>query len=547
MTDSDMDHFSSMEQQTEHTNDMPQGVDDEWENSLGETDSVPKSQRICRLMCITNNTGFMILLWTMTTMLLSGNSFNWFISTSPYFQRHDQQVTILYPLSAVTALVLTLYPVFSVLGDYFPGKLWPIVTVSFSLTIIGTAVTFTLIATIGNPYLTQILGFGMILSASGVFQANIIQYAMDTMQGQTSPKRSTFLHWYYWATYTPCVLISVWFGAYQFGIPSAYKLADFLAIPVLGLLILLGLLVTCIVRQCSEGSRNVTSRHVHENPVKQIGQVTWVALRRKSHPALSRLDLAKRSNGGPLSDERVDDVKHFWRVFLVFISMFGFFFWDNTRSTVFIHSVIYNDPSVFSEPSSQVTTVIVIFLGIPIYQIFIRPFLGNRLPSVVVRIMLGLLLQLLTSLLLVGVNGWMAGDLRSNPTSNISLCYLETNSTTVHHHASETISFSLLYIPQAMNGLSQMLVFIGALELVLTQAPRTMQGLLIGLWYAMQSIHTMVGIVELASCAVYYWEYYILKTVIVLASIVTYSIAVFLCSHKRNTSKYQLLTDTTEI
>ena len=46
-----------------------------------------------------------------------------------------------------------------------------------------------------------------------------------------------------------------------------------------------------------------------------------------------------------------------------------------------------------------------------------------------------------------------------------------------------------------------------------------MQGLLIASWYAMQSIHVTVSIVETATCAVIYWQYYIMKIVTISVSL----------------------------
>ena len=45
-----------------------------------------------------------------------------------------------------------------------------------------------------------------------------------------------------------------------------------------------------------------------------------------------------------------------------------------------------------------------------------------------------------------------------------------------------------MIVPQILNGLAQLLVHMTTLEFICAQAPRTMQGLLIGLCYAMFSI-----------------------------------------------------------
>ena len=52
-------------------------------------------------------------------------------------------------------------------------------------------------------------------------------------------------------------------------------------------------------------------------------------------------------------------------------------------------------------------------------------------------------------------------------------------------------------IPQLLNGLSSLLVSMTVFEFICAQAPRTTQGLLIGLWYATFSIRYLaVGILD---------------------------------------------------
>ena len=550
-----------MEEQ-EYSDEIQSTVDDNEEDDVSEvTGIVPKSRIVCKRMFVTSNTGIMILLWTMTTMVFSGNSFYWYLTTVPYFQHSDQVVSVLFPFSAVCALLLLLYPVLALLGDCFPGQLWPIVIASALPNLIGLIIVLVLVSTVGEPYLTLIVGFGLMLLSCGVFKANVIPYARDAIPNPTPSNLSTFLHWYYWATYAPCLLMAVWFGAYQIDADPRIKVADFIAMPAIGLLIISALGLTCFIRQCRRGCWRFkrVPRPSHNNPIKQVGHVTWTALRRRrSRSTISGLDRAKLSHGGAYEDERVDDVKRFWHVFFTLLSLFGFCFWDDLRSTTFAHSVLYDDPLAFGKPSAQVMAVIIVFVGIPVYQILIRPFAGNQLPSATVRIMLGMMLEFLTAVLLIGINGWLEAQMASNSTLNQSLCAMTTNDTqleaanstansTAAYLSPPKSNYLLLYIPQATNGVSQMLVFIGVFELILSRAPRKMHGLLIGIWYAIQSLHPIVRVIGLASCAVFHWEYYVFKAVMVFVSTIAYAAAATLCFRKRQHPriKYQVLTDTT--
>ena len=69
-----------------------------------------------------------------------------------------------------------------------------------------------------------------------------------------------------------------------------------------------------------------------------------------------------------------------------------------------------------------------------------------------------------------------------------------------------------------------MLVFLTALEFILAQAPPTMQGFLIDLWYAMQSVNMGISIIGYMSCAAFYWQYYAAKLVLVFFSLILFAI-----------------------
>ena len=85
-------------------------------------------------------------------------------------------------------------------------------------------------------------------------------------------------------------------------------------------------------------------------------------------------------------------------------------------------------------------------------------------------------------------------------------------------------TFLWLIIPQVFNGLGQLLVNMTVLEFLCAQAPRSLQGLLIGLWYAMFSIRYLI--MRSLDSAVTSPEgvliYQVVRTGLVLLSLVMY-------------------------
>ena len=113
----------------------------------------------------------------------------------------------------------------------------------------------------------------------------------------------------------------------------------------------------------------------------------------------------------------------------------------------------------------------------------------------------------------------------------------------------ESFDWEILLIPPVINGLSQLLVFPAVIELILMDAPRVMHGLLIGLWYSLQSIHFIVSIIETATCAVLYWQYYLMKIALIFISIVSLGAAAIYNKRKQALFRNRLtpMEDRTEV
>ena len=80
-------------------------------------------------------------------------------------------------------------------------------------------------------------------------------------------------------------------------------------------------------------------------------------------------------------------------------------------------------------------------------------------------------------------------------------------------------------IPQLLNGLTSLLVSMTVFEFICAQAPRTTQGLLIGLWYATFSIrYLLVGLVEVFLFEKNSWLVFQgVKVFLILVSLVLFS------------------------
>ena len=85
-------------------------------------------------------------------------------------------------------------------------------------------------------------------------------------------------------------------------------------------------------------------------------------------------------------------------------------------------------------------------------------------------------------------------------------------------------TFLLTIIPSILQGLSILLVFMTALELICAQAPLRLKGLLIGLWYATFAVNYLLfGIPEIFLTDPIVWEvFHEVKAFLIFISLIVY-------------------------
>ena len=103
-------------------------------------------------------------------------------------------------------------------------------------------------------------------------------------------------------------------------------------------------------------------------------------------------------------------------------------------------------------------------------------------------------------------------------------CYNVRENSTTDEMFPADYYFLWLIFPQILNGLAQLLVNMTVLEFICAQAPRTMQGLLIGIWYAMFSIRylLMCSLDHVFNSSLGMLAYQAVRTGFILLSLILY-------------------------
>ena len=446
--------------------------------------------------------------------------------------------------STQTILVVThataylLYPLLGLLSDVYFTR-YKVIRLAFIIMILAACDCFlvffaivldlSLFHNITEHIIIMVMatpGVLSILLSLGLFEANAIQFGMDQLLESSSDQLCSFIHWYYWSSY---VGQFIWFlmsagivainSSYTGNVATkTYPMSDYvlnrrmLCIVLLQLtLAIVGLFV--LIRY----KKKLNIEKPGHNPLMLIYKVlkyAWKHTFPENRSAFTywendippRIDLGKNKYGGPFTTEEVEDTKSFFRILLLLFSLLGFHLSGHGYSTV-QHLMTKECPNTWlfiliGDPMNL--TTILIFTGIPLYQLINIRYHQKYIPNIFKRMWLGLLcclIKVIFEITLQIIQKQYATQ-QCSKYCPLFQCYsLITEATAnnfyndcgnINCRSGNSIFLILLVVPQVLQGLSFLLVFLSAIEFICAQAPLRLKGLLIGLWYASLSVHYLL-------------------------------------------------------
>ena len=455
-----------------------------------------------------------------------------------YHVRIHLQITLLF-LAVSQAIAYLLYPLLGWLSDVYFTR-YKVIRLAFIAMTIGEMITALVVLviliddkltyeTVPTIILLMVIAPGLLLMvlSLGLFEANAIQFGMDQLLESSSDQLSSFIHWYYWSGYAGHILLyiltvvmAVLESHCVIAKSHEYFTIDILPIYLTLCLALIQLILTIaglIVLIRNKQKLNIEKPG--HNPIKLIYKVlkyTWKHKFPENRSAFTywendippRLDLGKNKYGGPFTTEEVEDTKSFFRILLLLFSLLGFHLSGHGYSIA--QQLMMNECpntwllSLIGDPMNL--TIIVIFTCIPLYQLINTQYRQRYFPNIFKRMGLGLLCCLLK--VIIEITLQVTQELYStqqcgNDFAPLVNCYLmiskvNYNETCVnalsidHCTPGNSMFLILLVVPQILQGLSFILVFMSAIEFICAQAPLRLKGLLIGLWYASLSVHYLL-------------------------------------------------------
>ncbi len=470
-----------------------------------------------------------ILFWNALAYLLYGFLYNpdaiFVVAATSQFYSSDIFIPIGSGVYGLIAVWLLFYPLAGYLADVRYGRykvvrcgLLTMWLALFTFIVVGlalVAVYSILIHFVGSvPWLPLVNGVLVVLGVSGgllvlliyialsvgfaAFSANVIQFGIDQLRDSPTRDSFLFIHWFVLTMYIGLsvgklmwVVFSDILSVISFGIFGIAFFFFLIAVPV----------SLCFAKQ---------SLFIHDtglgNPYKEVARIVGFA--RKHSIPIQRsaftfweddiptgLNLGKNKYGGPFTTEQVENVKAFFGILLVLISLGPFFTADIAGSAILplvrLHFSGYSygiANTLFANGGTCYPLFIVLF--IPIFLKFLYPLFQRYATSILGRIGIGLCLTTVSLVCSLSMDKIGHDLLTANITSSL---FAAENFKGLYANPLNLNPYILT--PQnILIAISYTLIYGGVFEFICAQSPHSMKGFLIGIFFAVKGLFQLIGV-----------------------------------------------------
>ncbi len=509
-----------------------------------------------------------IFFWNTLAYLLYGFLYNpdivFVVAANPQFYSSDIFIPIGSGVYGLIAVWLLFYPLAGYLADVRYGRyrvvrcgLLTMWLALFTLLVVGLAlaavcwipfsftdsrlpwpfkVMFEVVFGVSS-FLLGVLFYITFSVGFAVFSANVIQFGINQLRDSPTRDSFLFIHWFVLTMY-----IGLSVGKLTWSVMLLYNNTLLLiSIGVFGLAFLIFLIALpvslCITKQ---------SLFIHDtglgNPYKEVARIVGFA--RKHNIPIQRsaftfweddiptgLNLGKSKYGGPFTTEQVENVKAFFGILLVLISLGPFFTADIAGSAILPllkpHFSGYSNTianALFANGGTCYPLFIVLF--IPIFLKFLYPLFQRYATSILGRIGIGLCLT--TVSLVCSLSMDKIGHATANVTSSLFAAGI------FEDPYAHPLNFNpyILILQNILIAISYTLIYGGVFEFICAQSPHSMKGFLIGIFFAVKGLFQLIGVFAILLPFSFWTDspqvglaYYLLNIVISISGVVFFILA----------------------
>ena len=396
---------------------------------------------------------------------------------------------------------MLLFPIGGWLADTYTGRYGTIHCSVWTMWICVVLETVNDLVAHANTYYNENISRSITYSLAiavavglGGFQSNIVQFGIDQLSDDSTFEISSFITWYVLTPYTSGVTLQ--FISYCVDQNNLFYIKTFAVVFCLSVALCLDFLF----------QKWLVKEHVRGKSLSLIYNVIkYVVKHRHSfvddEETASLFNVAKHLNGGPFTNQQVEDVKSMLRV--ITLITIGSVIGGGITSLEYASEKIEQRMSVWSDKSNfsrcyeilsiHYSDYLFTIASVLIYEFVLHPLYIKYMPryrlKITTRFLLGIALFFFRILALLSIvivlynennsNGLMSGN------NTYNQCIF-TNDYKVN------LSYKWLLIPRFLSGLSSLFLLMSAIEFIWAQTPYSMTGLAIGTMYAFLGLNTIL-------------------------------------------------------
>ena len=372
--------------------------------------------------------------------------------------------------------------------------------------------------------------FSIMIPVYVVFITNGIQFGMDQLHDSTTEDSILYIHWYVWIYYTCSLITQV---AWNFFIYNEHYITYHHKKVIIGLsiesLIFLAIFFLLTVSLCVVHYRKVWFflEPAGVNPYKLVYRVVKFAYQHKvplrrsaftycDEESPTRLDVGKHKFGGPFTTKQVEDVKAFWGILKVLITIGPAFLLQIVMQSIL--PLFANHGNTFLNQtahyqlhlegvarhiliSNGLLSPLLIVICIPLYLCWIRPHITYYIPGMLKRIQIALVVMVLSLICTFVMDDVVHVNNTEYANCMFKLEFIKT------HISLDVSNFPLsppLYqnayfftTQHVLSALADMLFDIAVLQFICSQSPYSMKGLLIGIFFSIRSLFQGIAVASI--------------------------------------------------
>ena len=474
-------------------------------------------------LCLPSKAAILLILWTAwigTTQTLITTGVEDYTMTAPH--SYEEKISIIVSvLYAFFAVMMIIYPVSGFIADFCCGR-YKIIMISVNILTVATLLVCPTTLLIRGEDLGIRFNYDNLFKGKGTtvlilsifatfiyiigligYQANYIQLGLDQLHEAQSEYLGLFVHYTTWGFNIGSLISVVVFDHKNYTKQFFLNIFPLIFPPV----ILILLIITCWKRHWFHAELPQNNPYKTVYKVLNFARKHRYALQRSAYTYSddyipTRIDFAKERYGGPFTTEEVENVKTLARIILLLLSL-GPIYLLHVPASQYIFPLYAYHTQPFNASLTNWSRLVKDGLLInltstclfPIYIWLVYSLLRKRMPKMLLRLGIGIILSLLgvVSMLIIDLVGHSNTPPQHSNHTSFQCMFKVTSINYTQEFTPLNMNWFVLIPPSLLLGIGSPIVTATTIEFISAQSPHSMRSLLVGINFAICGFFYLLG------------------------------------------------------